>query len=216
LDRAPWQTARPHQVTSARFDRPLYIARLRIDGRRMGRSVALAGLLVIGVGCGTNDVCGPGEAADEIDAVRVGGDNALELRVTTSSAGDHCSDPDAPGIQSILVEGEGRDAPLHARIALCIARPDRLHDGAAVTFGSWSSTADVRLQTLRGILEPCEYALDHAMPFTGTARANGVCGTGDDGFALGLDSTVVMTETCFGQVRTLEFRLAGTIAVPAR
>lgn len=160
----------------------------------------LALVCLVGVGCSSNDECGPGDAPSELGIERVGGGTPLDLRVTSATTTDQCA---------ILVEGEGISVPAGSRIALCIPRPDQV-----ATFGLASSNADVQLLTLNATQQPCTYTLDQTIAFDGTAHANGLCSGGEQGFALELAGTITMTQMCGASVQTVEFDLAGTVAVP--
>ena len=169
-------------------------------------------LFVLGVsaifasGCGGREHCGPDDSPT-VGLVASSADIALTYGDLTSSQNQDCPDPHAPqGVISLTVNGTQVDGM--GFITLCASRPDQLGEG--VPIGSAFEIVD-----FNGEANSCTFKLANGAAPTGTARSSGLCdnGASPDGYALTLTGSLVLQRLCSSSTDTVEFQLAGTVAV---
>lgn len=167
---------------------------------------------VLLAGCPSDDggTCGPADAPTTLAVMPDTGVTFAYGSFTAMDNGD-CPDPTAPSVRSLTVFASSATGDT---LALCIARPDKLAGGLAVT--SDTTSDGVQLVTAKGTANGCDYKLDFAAGSTGTVGGAGVCKNGQDaaGFALDLDIHATMDKTCgAGPTTMIPVAISGSVAV---
>lgn len=137
-----------------------------------------------------------------------GSDVALVYENLTASANNDCPDPSAPtGVISLTINGSEKAGT--GLITFCIPRPDQLATGN-LQIGSGAN-----LVNLTGSANSCTFTKNSTTVPLGTVGSIGLCKNGTDkaGFALVVDSNLVLARDCGGTVDNVPIQLAGTVAV---
>ena len=149
-------------------------------------------LLCVSLGCGDDEVCGPGEAAADGVTIEVGGQTITHGDFTSSPNND-CPDPGG-GPTSLTIEGKQTSPAGSAVLTLCVPSPDEI--GAAPI----PLAGDDRIQIIDvgGEIDGCRLFRDPAQPASGTITFFGYCddGLSPDGYALELSGTVPGRRAC--------------------
>jgi hypothetical protein len=181
-------------------------------------SAALAGAVVAGPGCGGNSCGAMGAPTYGLTASGSGAQGttiALTFGALQSSANNDCPAPNAPhGVVSLTIEATEMGSG-SGNFQLCIPRPDELETQPQALGATGGS--DAQFQGLFAADATCSYMLDTTMTPSGTIKAEHECndGTNKAGFALEIDGTLPVIQTCtsLGTTTSVSVTLAGTTAV---
>ncbi|MCA9677109.1 MAG: hypothetical protein KC464_18935, partial [Myxococcales bacterium] len=182
--------------------------------------LAAAVFATAAAGCGDDAACGAGDAPAQ-GVTATAGDTTVTYGAFQAAANNDCRTASPPaGVVSLTVFGGQADPAGAAFVTLCLPRPDLLADGSTVALSGDVQPVpdDARVQVIdvqAALPGDCAWTIGDAAP-TGTATFEGFCdqGVAAAGFALTLDGTVTVDETCAGGAATpRQVTLAGRVAV---
>lgn len=166
--------------------------------------LAISALVALS-GC-PRPTCGPGTTpSGEIDVAVAGA--TLVFSQFAASPNNDCPDPTAPsGVVSLTITSS---APSGAFFTICTGRPDLLDHG--LTFGTNAIVVDISEAA-----GSCTYTLAGGAA-SGTLDAVGSCANGTDhaGFAMTVDASAMLAQSCGGTPTQVSATITGTVAVTA-
>jgi hypothetical protein len=136
-----------------------------------------------------------------------GSDVALVYENLSASQNHDCPDTSQTAVESITIMGSLKGGT--GLVTFCIPRPDLLATGN-LQIGSGANLVD-----LTGTANGCMFTKNSTTVPLGTVGSIGLCKNGTDkaGFALVVDSNLVLSRDCGGTVDNVPIQLAGTVAV---
>ena len=176
-------------------------------------SAALGGAIVAAPGCGNS--CGTmGAAMDGFVASGTGAQGAISLTFGTfkSSPNNDCRVTAPNGVVSLTIEGTQMGGS--GALVLCIPRPDLLETGTQ-PLGSGGSDVQYLGGSFTATDASCSYTYDATMSPSGTVKAEHECnnGTSSAGFAIEVDGTIPLIQTCGTTMTSVMVTTSGTTAV---
>lgn len=188
-------------------------------------STSLVALAALGAACSDDAACEPGPGVAPDDGITgVAEDTTIVYGDLAAAANNDCpSDGTPDGVISLTIGGAQITPAGAAVISFCLPRPDLITPGTAFSLEPDRhpalTTDRVHVIDVQAALPSgCRWTHDPDDPPSGTATFEGFCDDGTDaaGFALTLDGTIPVTETCAGLPdRALTVTLAGTVSVRA-
>lgn len=163
---------------------------------------------------------GPGDGGDGLTITAEG--TTVTYAALASGANNDCPVDGTPaGVISLTIGGAQTSPAGVGVISFCLPRPDLVDGGGTFPLDPDNHPAlpDDRVHVIdvdASIDADCTWSHDPEDAPDGTATFSGFCGGGthEDGFALSLDGTLTVTESCAGLPdRELTVTLGGTVAV---
>lgn len=150
-------------------------------------------VLISTVGCGDDEVCGPGEATADGVSMEIDG-TALSYGSFTSSPNNDCP---GDGPTSLTIEGRQLSPPPTAgtfALTFCLPNPDDIGSDPIELEGD----SLVEVVDISGEADGCTFLIDRTRPRTGTIAFIGYCDDGSNpaGYAIELDGSVPVLQTC--------------------
>ncbi len=179
--------------------------------------------LALLAGCPGDDAAceaGPGAGGDGLTVTAEG--TTITYAALAAGANNDCPVDGTPGGVISLTIGGVQSSPAGVGvISFCLPRPDLVDGGGTFPLDpdNHPALADDRVHVIdvdATIDADCTWAHDPEDAPDGTATFVGFCahGVDDAGFAMTLDGTLTVTETCTGSPdRELTVTLGGTVAV---